>query len=109
MKLSSTLHGGTAMYKDVLGECWSSCLTEGNNSCLSLVSFGRVLFCVLLLWRKKSRLSIWLSLEKVATTYFQACVVNCITWAPCCRLCQASLAADSPRSRAPLKVSGGVR
>lgn len=107
MKLSSKLCDRPAMSKDVPGGRWSSYLREGNNSWLSFVSFGRVSFCILLLWRKKSRFSIWLSLKKVATVYFQAHVVNCISWVPCCRLCQASLAAEPHRSRGYLKMSGG--
>lgn len=53
IKLSSKLCDRTAMYKDVPGGRWNSCLRKGNNSWLSLVSFGRVLFCILLLWRKR--------------------------------------------------------
>lgn len=83
MKLSSKWCDRTAVYKDVPGGCWSSWLREGSNSWLSLVSFGRFLGCVLLLWRKKSRSSFWLSLKKVAAMYFQAHVANWTSWVLC--------------------------
>lgn len=76
MKLSSKLHDRTAMCEDVSGGHWSSCLRGGNKSWLSLVSFNRVLFCILVLWRKKCWLSIWLSLKKVAAVSGSCCPLH---------------------------------
>lgn len=76
MKLSSKLHDRTAMCKDVSGGHWNSCLRGGNKSWLSLLSFNRVLFCILVLWRKKCWFSIWLSLKKVAAVSGSCCQLH---------------------------------
>lgn len=107
MKLSSKLHDRTAMCKDVSGGHWSSCLRGGNKSWLSLVSFNRVLFCILVLWRKKCWFSIWLSLKKVAAVSGSCCPLH-----PLGSMLQALPGFSSSRvsqQQGYLEMSGGER